>query len=148
MARKKFSNALHAKYDRPAKEAVSGFVAHQWGWDCRNMGTYDVDLAAFKEGEFVAYIEVEVRNWSGTGGLCPYSTIHVANRKIKLLENKGWPTYFFALTADLKHAYYCCSEDIFDCPQYEVPNNQVASGEMFYNVPKERFVLVSLETPF
>jgi hypothetical protein len=64
-----------------------------------------------------------------------------------MLDNSA-PTYFAAVTNDFKHAYICVSGDIVASQAKEVCNVHVPQGEYFYDVPIDKFKLVSLEMPF
>lgn len=141
---KKFNQQLHDKYDPPARKAVTDWVKMKWGLECReNPNLFGVDLIVLREGKRVGYIEVEVRNWA----YCHYPTIHVAHRKEKLFQ-QDLPTLFFALTQDLTHAYWCQAKVAKDYPLIEVKNFEVPNGEMFYDIPVERFKYVDLTEPF
>lgn len=141
---KKFNQQLHDKYDPPARKAVTNWVKMKWGLECReNPNVFGVDLIVLREGKRVGYIEVEVRNWA----YCHYPTIHVAHRKEKLFQ-QDLPTLFFALTQDLTHAYWCQAKVAKDYPLIEVKNFEVPNGEMFYDIPVERFKYVDLIEPF
>lgn len=141
---KKFNQQLHDKYDPPARKAVTDWVKMKWGLECReNPNVFGVDLIVLREGKRVGYIEVEVRNWA----YCHYPTIHVAHRKEKLFQ-QDLPTLFFALTQDLTHAYWCHAKVAKDYPLIEVKNFEVPNGEMFYDIPVERFKYVDLTEPF
>lgn len=141
---KKFNQQLHDKYDPPARKAVTDWVKMKWGLECReNPNVFGVDLIVLREGKRVGYIEVEVRNWA----YCHYPTIHVAHRKEKLFQ-QDLPTLFFALTQDLTHAYWCQAKVAKDYPLIEVKNFEVPNGEMFYDIPVERFKYVDLTDPF
>ena len=137
--RKPFEQDLHDKYDQPAKEAVAKFVLSKCEVDVEfNDDQYGVDLLVKKEDKQVGAIEVEVRQWSPK---CPFPTIHVPERKLKFF---GSNVLFFALTKDMKHAYWIETSDITKYPLKEVPNVKVASGEFFYDVPTTDFVYVEL----
>ena len=141
---KKFNEQLHDKYDPPVRKAVTDWVKMKWGLECReNPNVFGVDLIVLREGKRVGYIEVEVRNWA----YCHYPTIHVAHRKEKLFQ-QNLPTLFFALTQDLTHAYWCQAKVAKDYPLIEVKNYEVSNGEMFYDIPVERFKYVDLTDPF
>lgn len=141
---KKFNQALHDRYDPPAREAVTKWVKMKWGLECReNPNVYGVDLLVYKLGKLVGYIEVEVRSWA----YCHYPTIHCSSRKDKLFQ-QDLPVLFFALTQDLTHAYWAKAEKVQECPLIEVRNSEVAAGEMFYDVLVKHFKYVDLTEPF
>jgi hypothetical protein len=137
--RKTFEQDLHDKYDLPAKVAVAQFVAKKCEVDVEpNEDQYGVDLLVRKDDKTIGSIEVEVRQWSPN---CPYPTIHVPERKEKFF---GDNTLFFALTKDMKHAYWIETKYIKQYPLREIRNRSVASGEMFFDVPTSDFNYVEL----
>ena len=141
---KPFNKQLFDKYDPPARKAVTDWVKMKWGLECReNPNVFGVDLIVLREGKPVGYIEVEVRSWN----YCHYSTIHVAHRKEKLFQ-QDLPTLFFALTQDLTHAYWCHAKVAKGYLLVEVKNKEVPTGEMFYDIPVEKFKYVCLTDQF
>jgi hypothetical protein len=143
-AGKRFDQALHDKYDPPARKAVSEWMKMKWGLDCReNPNVYGVDLIAYRAGNPVGFVEVEVRSWN----FCHHTTIHIAHRKAKLFRQDR-PVLFFALTHDLSHAYWLKAELVKECPLIEVNNREVPSGEFFFDVPVSWFKYVNLTDPF
>jgi hypothetical protein len=142
--RKKFNQALHDKYDPPAREAVTKWMKMKWGLKCiHNPNVYGVDLIALRAENPVGLVEVEVRSWA----YCHYPTIHIAHRKEKLFQ-QDLPVLFFALTQDLNHAYWCRADIAKKYPLIEVKNFEVPNGELFFDVPVEKFKYVDLTAPF
>jgi hypothetical protein len=143
-AGKRFDQALHDKYDPPARKAVSEWIKMKWGLDCRgNPNVYGVDLIAYRSGNPVGFVEVEVRSWN----FCSHPTIHIAHRKAKLFRQDR-PVLFFALTHDLSHAYWLKAELVEKCPLVEVKNREVPSKEFFFDVPVSWFKYVNLTDQF
>ena len=144
LAFKPFSQDLHNFYDAPARKAVSQWVKMKWGLDAKdNPNKYGVDLICFRSGVPVGALEVEVRE----AALHLHDSIHVGQRKAKLFQ-EGLPTLFFALTADLSHAYWVEAKTIENCPLIEVQNRYVARGELFFDCPKSLFKYVDLTQQF
>jgi hypothetical protein len=143
-AGKRFDQALHDRYDPPARKAVSQWMKMKWGIDCiPNPNVYGVDLIALRGGNPVGFVEVEVRGWD----YCPHSTIHLSLRKEKLFQ-QDLPVLFFALTHDLGHAYWMKAEMVKGCPLIEVKNREVPNGEFFFDVPVRWFRYVNLTDLF
>ena len=148
MNTKPFNQEVHDACDPPARQAVTDWVFHEWGMMAYpNPDKYGVDLIAKRLGNVVGYIEVETRDWFQEDTKCPYNTIHIAQRKYKLLTN-DFPTLFFAVTRDFKNAYWCTSKSVLESPVHEIPNRAVKEGEYFYDVPIEKFSYIDLELPF
>ena len=143
-AGKRFDQALHDKYDPPARKAVSDWIKMKWGLECReNPNVYGVDLIVYRAGNPVGFAEVEVRSWN----FCPHPTIHIAHRKAKLFR-QDLPVLFFALTHDLNYAYWMKAELAGKCPLIEVKNKEVPKGEFFFDVPVRWFKYVNLTDLF
>jgi hypothetical protein len=144
MITKKFNQALHDQYDPPARKAVTDWVKMKWGLECReNPNVYGVDLLVYRADNLVGCIEVEVRGWD----YCHYPTIHIAHRKDKLFQ-QDQPVLFFALTQNLKNAYWMKAELVKSCPLIEVKNTEVSAGELFFDVPIKHFKYVDLTQLF
>ena len=144
MITKKFNQALHDQYDPPARKAVTDWVKVRWGLECReNPNVYGVDLLVYRSEKLVGCIEVEVRGWD----YCRYPTIHIAHRKDKLFQ-QDQPVLFFALTQNLKNAYWMKAELVKSCPLIEVKNTEVSAGELFFDVPIKHFKYVDLTQLF
>jgi len=136
---KAFEQELYDKYDAPAKEAVARYLMDTCGYEVTpNNDAYGIDLLVKKAGSTIGAVEVEVRQWSP---ICPFPTIHVPSRKTKFF---GGNSLFFALTKDMKHAYWIESKEILKHPMKEVRNVKVVSGELFYDVPTNEFNFVDL----
>lgn len=134
---KKFDQALHDKYDPPARKAVTDWVEKTWGLQCKdNPDRYGIDLIVYRNGVQVGYIEVEVRSWNP----CPFKTIHVPMRKKAMLETPK--TLFFALTQDLSHAYWITGDKPLLYKLVEIKDD--TKHEAYYDVPKSLFNYVKL----
>lgn len=136
--RKLFEQELHDLYDAPAKEAVAAFIEKKCGVTVQpNPDKYGVDLLVTKDDKVVGTIEVEVRQWHP----CPYPTIHVPERKRKFFSENS---LFFALTKTMTHAYWIQMKDIDQYPVKEISNYKVREGELFFDIPTDKFVYVEL----
>lgn len=139
---KKFDQQLHDKYDPPARAAVSAWLNNIWGLDCiDNPDIYGTDLLAYRAGKLVGSVEVEVRQWTP---FCPFDTIHVPVRKKHMLEVPN--TLFFALTQDMKNAYWIKGSEVFQFSTWEMKDE--TKHELYYDVPKKLFKYVDLTELF
>lgn len=123
---------------------LTKWLKKNWGVECyANALQWDIDLVmrGQHDDSLEGIINLEVRNWSG---LCPYSNIQVAQRKIESLKSRP-NAYYFAISSDFMWAHYCCVEDIIECPDYDTPVSGTSRPETFYSVPKESFYLVQLK---
>ena len=144
LAYKPFSQILHDKYDAPARKAVSNWIQMKWGLEViDNPDKYAVDLICLRSSVPVGALEVEVR----LVDFFQYNSIHVAHRKAKLFQGH-LPVLFFALTPDLRNAYWVKADLIKDCPLIEVQNRYVKDGELFYDCPITLFKKIDLTQPF
>jgi hypothetical protein len=136
---KPFEQELHDLYDQPAKLAVGRYIEKTCGIEVYgNPDKYGIDLLLVRNEKIIGMAEVEVRQWSPN---CPYPTIHVPERKTKFFKER---TLFFALTKDMQHAYWIECKDIMEYPVKEVRNVKVSAGEMFFDVPTNKFNYVEL----
>ena len=135
---KAFEQDLHDKYDAPAKSAVADYLTRLGYEVLPNPDRYGVDLLVLNNHKVIGVVEVEVRQWSPT---CPFSTIHVPERKTKFFNGNS---LFFALTHDMQHAYWIEAKEILKHPMKEVRNVKVTSGELFFDVPTSEFNFVAL----
>jgi len=135
---KAFEQDLHDKYDAPAKAAVMRYLSSLGAEVMPNPDKYGVDLLITRNGIGIGVVEVEVRQWTPR---CPWPTIHVPARKTKFFNGNS---LFFALTHDMKHAYWIEAKDIIKHPVKEVRNVKGTSGELFFDVPTEAFTFVEL----
>jgi len=139
---KKFDQELHDKYDPPARAAVTSWLKMKWGLDAfDNPDIYGTDLLICRAGKQVGWAEVEVRQWSP---VCPFYTIHVPVRKVEMLEVPN--TLFFALTQDMKNAYWIKSHEVLSYPQIEMKDN--TKHEFYFDVPKHLFKYIDLTELF
>jgi hypothetical protein len=141
MTRKPFDEELDKACDPETREAVKLWVRRNWQLFAEDGEKYKADLLLKREGQPVAYAEVEMRSWGGKR--CPHKTIHIAERKEKLLKN-NLPTLMFALNDDLRYGYMCIAERILNCNKIEVKNKYVAENEYFYDVPIDYFRYIQL----
>ena len=139
---KKFDQDLHDKYDPPARRAVSAWLNMKRGVVVKdNPDIYGTDLIVYKNDVIVGYAEVEVRVWTP---YCPFSTIHVPVRKKHMLEVPN--TLFFALTHDMRYAYWILGSKALEFPKIELKDN--TKHEAYYDVPKKLFKYVDLDEMF
>lgn len=135
IAHKQFDQQLHDTYDVEGREIVKHYIhvtyPHLKAVD--NPDQYAVDLCIYREDTLAGYAEVEVRtNWKSEA--FPFRTLHVPERKTKLLNNT-LPTLFFSINEHMTHMFYCKAQTVLDSPLVNVPNKYVSNNEHFYDVP-------------
>ena len=79
---------------------------------------------------FVLHVELEHRNID-----FQYPTVHVPERKGKLLKNE--PTWYVAFNKGYELAFVIDGREVLKAPLEGVSNFKVESGERFYDVPKD-----------
>jgi hypothetical protein len=134
----KFTIERFEKYDGKGKNAVIRYMQSKGCHCAPNDDIYGIDLLCtdLSNPDKSYKVEVEVRRWDNSGGLCPYDTIHIPYRKEKFLSEKF---YYFIVTFDESHIYWTTSDAIKNSPIIEVPNQAINQGELFYNVPIDQF---------
>ena len=134
---KPFDPQLYAENDERGRTAVKNWLVNR-GCRVEDFFQYDVDLIVKKGNRWICFVEVEVRSWDE----CRYSTIHIAKRKEKLLDN-AMPTFMFVCGGSLRVGYFCPSRAVLTSPVVNVPNKHMAQ-ELFYDVPISRFTKIDL----
>ena len=134
MTFKPFDKALHDTYDVAGREAVKRYLAVTRGKrGVDNPDPMGVDLFVMFGDHLESYCEVEVRpNWRGDR--FPFDTVHVPERKTKLLTN-DLPTWFVSVNVDQTYLLVCDAQTVLQAPLREVPNRLMAHSERFYDVP-------------
>ena len=144
MQRKRFDKELHDTYDKLGRDVVKKFVADHWGMTAEdNPNRYGIDLLLYKDNELCGLAEVEVRLSLKTVEF-PYEDLNVPQRKRKLLENTGQPTFFFSVNKDATALFHCGAEAVLASELKESSNKYVRSGEYFYKVPLDMLTHVVL----
>lgn len=149
-AYKQFNPELHIRYDSLGRDAVKRyFIAKALLQDkpyrraVDNPDQVGVDLLLKDSNNVtVAYCEVEVRpGWHGD--TFPFATVHVPERKTKLLNN-DLHTWFVSVNAEQSHMLVCDAATVLNSPLREVPNRYIAENERFYDVPVSSMRLIAV----
>lgn len=107
-----------------------------------NPDKYGVDLIAYDDGNKIGYVEVEVRvSWKSD--IFPFDSLHVPERKKKLLEN-DLHTVLVSVNCYGTRAFICDYRTVLASPLLESPNMYISKGERFYKVDPRRINLVRL----
>lgn len=134
MKTKKFCPKLLEENDTKYRDVVKAYLLSQ-GYKVKdNEDKYGQDLEAY------FYVEFEKRScW--TEDKFPYDTVHIPFRKQKFLFSN---CMYFVLSADGKRGMFCSNKDILMSPVATISNKYVKKGELFYNVPLDKFEVVEL----
>jgi hypothetical protein len=136
----KFNQRIHDLCDPPARAAVTKYIKESWNLTATEYEMYKVDLIIKdSHGQAIGYAEIEMRDWYD----CPFSTIHIPQRKKKLFDN-DMKTIYFVVNNNLSKAWYINTNSILEHPLREVSNTRLANGEYFYDVPKNLFTQINL----
>ena len=107
-----------------------------------NPDKYGVDLIAYDDGNKIGYVEVEVRvSWKSD--IFPFDSLHVPERKKKLLEN-DLHTVLVSVNCYGTRAFICDYRTVLASPLLESPSMYISKGERFYKVDPRRINLVRL----
>lgn len=149
MHRKPFDRQLHEKNDKIAREiAKKAFFANYNYILDDNPDIYGPDLKAYQHGDFLGYVEVEVKQFWKDHSKFPDAFMHIPERKSKFLRysdrpNEPVPIVFCVLSADLKAGYWIEGEDLANCLLITKPNKYM-DNEKFFDIPlmKMQYFLV------
>ena len=140
--RKQFSQDLHDQYDSFGRDRVVQYYAKHGVELQENPDKYGVDLIAYDDGDKIGYVEVEVRE-SWKENIFPYDSLHVPERKKKLLTN-DLHTVLVSVNCYGTRAFICDYRTVLASPLLESPNKYIAKGERFYKVDTRSINLVRL----
>ena len=100
-----------------------------------NEDKYGPDLLCFNDDNLIGYFEPEVKRvWSSAK--FPYQDLQIPERKRKWAKgHKGLPVTFCVLNKSLTQMATVSSLHKHVSTLQEVPNKEIASGELFFKVP-------------
>jgi len=139
MIRKQFEPLEYATNDLRAKKAVGRYLLRSGG-DINFEEDYGVDIK-HSVGSNIFYHEVEVKNVWRDEWPSSWSTIHIPERKKRLLDRD---IFFWILRNDLLEAFYTEGRNLQYQYLEEVPNYKVSNGEKFFCIPIDKFRRVML----
>lgn len=145
-AYKKFSEQLYRTNDEPARDTLREWFKSQ-GLDARNNDDlYGPDIIVYFQGFPIFYAEVEVKQaWRKEHKLMfPFATIQLPQRKEKFMQ-LGLMIQFYILRQDLKAAVLIPEHEVTSDRLVEVPNKYISEGELFFQIPVDECLIVSLE---
>jgi len=138
MIRKKFSKELYEQNDKDAKIAVR-LKLDDMGVYTFSKEDYSADIKAIHRINH----EVEVKlGWESDWPIS-WKTIHIPERKSKLIDGGDW-VFFWVLRSDYKEAWVINSKLMNKSMLKEIPNKEISSGELFYDIPIELATKVKL----
>ena len=136
---KPFSQHLYNQFDHPAKNLISNYL-QSVGWDVSDEETFGPDLVATK-GNRKCYHEVEIKlGWKGEWPE-NWRTIQIPARKARLLHGVKKLT-FWVISNDKTQAWAMSSKVVVGSIQTIVKNYYVEDGELFFQIPIEKAILV------
>jgi len=139
--RKKFCKDLHASMDTLARTAGKKYWS-SFNYKVEdNPDQYGADLIV-NTGWEEFYSEVEIKRvWSGP--TFQYDTLQIPGRKEKFTA-LDMTCMFMVFNNEQTHAFICHSDILKASPKVEVPNKYVYKGEMFYQVPIDSLLFVTM----
>ena len=142
MVNKPFSVNLHTTYDDIGRTRAYRMFAKYFDVVLEdNPDEYGTDMIAYRNGQKVGYVEVEVR--AAWDGAFPFDSLNIPYRKKKLLKN-DLPTVLVAFNQQGTMAYLCKDSVVLASPVVEIHNKYMEKGEMFYQVPLDKIKLITL----
>lgn len=135
--RKRFDKELHATYDTAARKfAMKLFKSLDPFTITENPKKTGVDFLLHKDGEHVAYLEVEIKRvWEGVD--FKYEDVQFPERKWKYCKLDK-PTVFMMINGNCTH-YLCLDGDtMINSPIEMVRNRYIGYGEQFFKVPLKK----------
>jgi len=133
---KNFEQDEYKANDARAKDAVCQFISKVPGrMISPPKEDYGPDILVYDQTkDSWRYHEVEVKLvWVGPWPMDRWSTIHLPERKGKLMEYGD--ISFWVLSKDLSQAWVTKDCVVKKSPLEEIPNTKIANGELFYNIP-------------
>jgi hypothetical protein len=138
---KQFSKKLFQENDAKARELAKKYYSDLDIKD--NPDQYGVDLFAYKNGEHVSCIEVEIKRvWKGKD--FPYGTVQFPERKWKYVCQNDKPVVFFMANNNGTRALIVEGKDVVKAPLRMIPNKYVGKDEYFFQVPLDKCTFVDL----
>jgi len=139
--KKRFCKELYTTNDTLARTAGKKYWSSFNYTVEDNPDQYGADLIV-NTGWEEFYSEVEIKRvWSGP--IFAYDTLQIPGRKKKFTELDK-TCMFMVFNNEQTHAFICHSDTLKESPLVEVPNKYVYSGEMFYQIPIDKLMLVSI----
>lgn len=138
---KEFNLSIY-KVSDPVKFAVASKL-NKLGYYTKIVEDYGTDIKSFHPEKGYKNHEVEYRQiW--TGNIFPYSTIHIPERKTRLLLSND-EFFYWVVNKEVKMALICNAKNcmVKSCLKV-IPNNQIKQGEEFYDIQITRFKYMPL----
>lgn len=147
--RKPFDPELHEKNDKTARDVAKKAFSFNYKYTLNdNPDIYGPDLMAYQNGEFLGFVEVEIKQFWKNHKNFPASNLHIPKRKDKFLNYGARqipvPIVFCVISADLKGIYWIEGEDLMNCKTTLKPNKYL-DKEYFFDVPLTRMQYVDVE---
>lgn len=129
---KKFSQQLYDENDEPAAAALKSLFMGTEFTVRRHANKYTVDFEVLRDGNVVAYLEVEVKHgWEAD--TYPFSDVRFPKRKCKFTKLDK-PTYFVMFNKGLNRHLMVSRKTLMNAPQVRI-DTKYTKNEAFYAVP-------------
>lgn len=140
--KKPFDKDLYAENDSLARAAGKRYWQSQGYMVEDNSDRYGPDLIVTTHEEEKFYGEVEIKKvWSGKD--FAYDTLQIPARKKKFLLLER-PCMFIVFNNEQTHGFLCTHSELAASPVVEVSNKYVRAGELFYQVPINKLILIEV----
>lgn len=148
--RKPFDVTLFRQNDKIAREAVKKAWLNDFGYRLEdNPDVYGPDLMCYQaceNGDFIGFVEVEIKQFWKEHSRFPDDYLHIPERKRKFFrygKDGNINIVFCVLSADLKGGYWIHGGDMETCSIILKPNKYMEE-EYFFNIPLEKMSYFSL----
>jgi len=140
--KKRFDKDLYSENDYLARAAGKKYWAFQGYKVEDNSDRYGPDLVVTTHDGEIFYGEVEIKKvWSGKD--FQYDTLQIPARKKKFLILER-PCMFIVFNNEQTYGFLCTHSELAVSPIVEVSNKYVRAGEMFYQVPINKLLLIEV----
>lgn len=146
---KSFDQKSWDKYDGPAVNAVLDHLDATGCWAQQNPDRFGPDIIVWEGFRPSHYIEVEMRTaWPGGDWPQTWHEVHIPERKGHLYFSLGLNCEHWVISADLSSALIIPDVVIKDLGVLkEFRNSKITSGELFYHVPADECIQLSMQGP-
>ena len=147
MIKRKFSSALYAAYDQPAKEKLIEFLKSKGHTILSDKEDYNVDVVSEKDG-YTYFNEAEVKvAWDGDWP-SHWAEIRIPERKQRLLdkyEGVNGVLNFYIFRKDMKQCWRIKDTCLTKESLKEAKGRYIQKGEQFFHIPYTDAELINLQ---
>jgi|TARA_R110001606_G_scaffold82719_5_gene189423 hypothetical protein len=147
MIKRKFSTALYAAYDQPAKEKLIEFLKSKGHTILSDKEDYNVDVVSEKDG-YTYFNEAEVKVAWNKDWPTDWADIRIPERKKRLLDmydGQNGVLNFYVFKKDLSQAWRIKDTLMSKDSLKEATGRYIRKGEKFFHIPYLSAELVEMQ---